>query len=171
MIIIIVVVYKSCNRNRENELLRREINNTAYAQIFDSNLNQNLAGANYDQSLYANVTFPAPPPPYGLVIGQNAEPCHNTESNARTIPTNQLVSENTATTTNDVPAANTSNRFKPESDVLNSNQPSSSNSNSNNNNNYNNNGRSNHNSKRIWPSFLTGAGVASVTGYFLGRRK
>jgi len=60
MIIIILTVYKSCTKNRENDLLRRELG--SYAHIIestDSNFNTN-----------SNL-FPPPPPPYGYDNASN----------------------------------------------------------------------------------------------------
>ena len=50
-----MAVYKSCNKTRENDLLRRELG--SYAQIVEP------ADSNFNQD--ANI-YPPPPPPYGF---------------------------------------------------------------------------------------------------------
>ena len=74
MMIIIIAFYKSCNKNRENDNLRREINNTAY---MDLSLGISPSA---DQSYYANMAFPPPPPPYGFVINTSGT-SSSTDSN------------------------------------------------------------------------------------------
>ena len=58
MVIIILTVYKSCTKNRENDLLRHELG--SYAHIIES----------ADSSATSNL-FPPPPPPYGYDNANN----------------------------------------------------------------------------------------------------
>lgn len=58
MVIIILTVYKSCTKNRENDLLRHELG--SYAHIIEST----------DSNTTSNL-FPPPPPPYGYDNASN----------------------------------------------------------------------------------------------------
>ncbi len=145
MIIIIIAVYKSCNKNRENDL-RREIN-TSFAHMGGVEPSQAEA-ANY----YSN--FPQPPPPYGLVVDANSAP---------SMPSTQMGSMPPTTTASQSyvpPLAG----YKPEqhqaADPGLLNDPTSVTVNA----------QATQGSAG-WSSFLTGAAVGGVTGFLLNRRK
>lgn len=87
MIVIILAVYKSCNKNRENEV-RRDINGT-YAHIVDGH---------ETRYSYNSGLFPPPPPPYGFV--------------ATLDPHQEEDAQSAATTTTTLPPG-----FKPEYDT------------------------------------------------------
>jgi hypothetical protein len=154
MIIIIIAVYKSCNKNRENEL-RREIN-TSFAHM--GGLDSPMAD-NY----YSN--FPPPPPPYGLVVDA---------SSAATVPNLPTLHQPPQPAVSLPPMVPSSSQpplgvyIKPEraatgvhvnhqtamhdtSNVAVNAQPVQSSSG--------------------WSSFLTGGAVGGVTGFLLSRRK
>ena len=138
---IVLAVYKSCNKHRENDLLRRELG--SYAHIIEpteSNFN-----------LEPNV-YPPPPPPYGFVNSSATNPM-----TGRT----ETENSNTQSHTNNPSPSNIppqSTGFKPEftHSNSNSNQPGAPITSEQN---------------GSWGSFLTGAAVGGMAGYLLNRRK
>lgn len=154
MIIIIVAVYKSCNKNRDNDLFRREFN-SAYAQlgIVES------AATNADSGYLSSLAFPPPPPPYGQLVTSTT-----TEAAAAHSPHSAEINQ-TATSTHQTQQANTSaSEPKPEqlSEQRNAQSASSS---------------LNHTITAAsaaqapiggWANFLN---VNGVTGFLLNRRK
>ena len=136
-----LAVYKSCNKHRENDLLRRELG--SYAHIIEP------AESNFNME--PNV-YPPPPPPYGFVNSSSTNPM-----TGRTDMENSNSNANTQSQSNNPSSIPPSAGFKPEftNPTSNSNQSGASTSESN----------------VSWGSFLSGAAVGGMAGYFLNRRK
>lgn len=98
MVVIILAVYKTCNKNRENEI-RREINST-YAHIIDGTEYNALACSNTTTATSASNLFPPPPPPYRSVVG-NVGP--SVLNSAGLITPSTCVSQHEATTQTPIP--------------------------------------------------------------------
>ena len=149
MIIVIIAVYKSCNKNRENNL-RRDINNTFGANVVEVN------DPNYYSTAAATAAFPPPPPPYGFVTIPEAG-SHPVLPSIPSVasPTNSSVPPppagfkpiNTSSTT----SANSNDSREYSANVNAPQAPAQNNSSG-------------------WSSFLTGAAVGGVTGFLLSRR-
>ena len=139
-----LAVYKSCNKHRENDLLRRELG--SYAHIIEP------TDANFNME--SNV-YPPPPPPYGFVNSASTNP-----TTARSDMDNPSAQSNinTPLSSSIPPQAG----FKPEftQSSNNTNQPNSNES-----------GAPTSESNISWGSFLSGAAVGGVAGYLLNRRK
>lgn len=85
MIVVVLAVYKSCNKRREIEI-RRDINST-YAHVITEGIDQNVNNT---------ALFPPPPPPYGLVTDPAINPSSvQTEIKPeQTLPNNQTATPN-----------------------------------------------------------------------------
>lgn len=84
MIFIILAVYKSCNKNREADTVRRELGSYAIVEHTDSNFNIDTA---------SNCIYPPPPPPYGYTVANELpEISKPVEITTQTIPPPSLPS-------------------------------------------------------------------------------
>ncbi len=145
MIIIIVAVYKSCNKNRENDL-RRDINTSFIHMGAGGTGETSQADANY----YSN--FPQPPPPYGLVVDAST-------AYIPPMPPSQVaplqpppVAPPLAGFKPNHHQANPSNPLNDQTGAALNPQPAQQ-------------------STTGWSSFLAGAAVGGVTSFLLNRRK
>ena len=154
MAFIVLAVYKSCNKSRENELMRRELGSYAHiVEPSDSNFNME----------HSNL-YPPPPPPYGFVVNPPTSNPNGASGNPG--GTEEYTNTNGQSHQSDIPSATV---FKPDLT-----QPDASATNTTENSNSQSNSSTSppnvttESSRNTWGNLLTGAAVA---GYLLSIRR
>lgn len=176
MVVIILAVYKTCNKNREAEI-RREINGT-YAHVIEG------CPGDLHPSPYINSShlFPPPPPPYGSLMANSSSQTGGTSTTSLLL--SNAASSPGTTTTSTAPAmmggsvgcalpnevvvtgagvqvASVGAEFKPTSDVASAVPPVATTTTT-----------TTTSATSGWGNFLAGtAAVSGVAGYLLSRRK